>query len=115
MPKAGPKKIPDEEFRRLVEEDFCRLKDEIYKILPENCLLKFVDGLAPCMLGLMNAFFLEKHFYIRDDVCLQCSIEPCPWHDKISHRWLRTLKIEVLGFLARFLKNPLTKFLNKVQ
>ncbi len=113
MPKVGSKKISDEELRKLVEKDFCRLRDRIYEILPENCPLKFGDGLAPCMLGLMNLLFLDEHFYTRDDICLQCDIEPCPWHDKISHRWLRTFKIEVLGFLGRLFKNPLTRFLNK--
>lgn len=114
MLKVGSKGISDEELRRLVEEDFRRLKDEIYKVLPETYPLKFGDGLAPCMLGLMNLFFLDEHFYTRDDICLQCSIEPCPWYDKISHRWLRTFKIEALGFLGRFFKNPLTRFLNRV-
>jgi hypothetical protein len=115
MPKIAPRQIADEKLRQLVEEAFNRLKDGIYEILPESCPLKSGDGLAPSMLGLINAFFLKEHFYIRDDVCLQCGIELCPWHDKVSHRWLRVLKVKVLGFLARFFKNPLTEFLNKIR
>ena len=62
MPKTDTKRIPDEELGRLVEQDFIKLRDEIYKLLPADCPLKFGDGLALCMVGLINLFFWTNIF-----------------------------------------------------
>ncbi len=101
----------DEELKRSAIEDFERLEKSIFKILPSDCFIKQEQSLSIPMIGSLHIKFSDCGIYSREDVCMLCKVEACPWYEKVSHRWYRTFKILFLNLLAKIFNNPLNNFL----
>ena len=102
--------IDTSELEERAKTAFRAYRIEIYRILPNDCLLKPHGGLHPQMLAFDSRLLRRKWIY-RQDICSLCALTACPWHDDVSHRILRGLKIIFLqkifrrSFLRRVFKN----------
>ncbi|MBI4160393.1 MAG: hypothetical protein HY506_00605 [Candidatus Yanofskybacteria bacterium] len=94
---------------------FDRVRDLIYSILPEDCLLKPEEGLAPSIITSIHKRFLDLGWYDRQDVCTHCDREECKWFGRVSYKKWRVIKIAVLSFVAKIseTKSYFYKFLVK--
>jgi len=101
----------DKKFIENVKTWFRDLRKSLFEILPADCILKKRNNLDKRMMGMFNTKMVQKKLLVRDDICLMCNIDICPWNSKVSYRFLRYIRIIILGL---FYKTDLTKLLSKV-
>ncbi|MBI2057999.1 MAG: hypothetical protein HYT63_03415 [Candidatus Yanofskybacteria bacterium] len=110
----------EENLRELAEAEVTRLKELIFRILPEDCLLRPGTGLNevgvidPDMLAISPS--IPKQFLDRRDICMLCRTTVCPWNSKVGPewaQWFRALKIYLLGRIFRNSGGDLVDSLNK--
>jgi len=84
--------ISPEEFEELVVAEFRRLRSSLYKLLPEDCLLKPRKVLTGTMASLLDEYMLSQGLIAKEDICALCSEVACP-HHTISDSEARINKI----------------------
>ena len=96
----------EDKLRSLAEAEVVGLEDLIFKILPNDCLLRPGAGLNECrvvdpeMLAISSS--IPKQLLGRKDICMLCRTTVCPWNSKVGPewaRWFRALKVYLLGKL----------------
>lgn len=88
---------PQEKKANIIN-DFRKLRASIYNILPSECLLRYHNLLNKHMIIMLNTNMINRGLVSREDICLCCSKEECPYNN-VSHKFLRYIKIRLLGFI----------------
>jgi len=103
-----------------VEAEVTKLEEFIFKILPQDCLLRPGTGLNevrvidPEMLVISPS--IPRRFLDRRDVCMLCRTTICPWNSKVGPewaQWFRAWKIYLLGKIFRNSSADFMESLNK--
>lgn len=109
------KELPDQ-TRIVVKRAMANFEEEkkkLYQILPADCLLKRHNSLCIAMVGGINQSLLDLGIYSRSDICSLCTMDMCPWYNRVSYPSLRRLKIKILSLPLRFSKKIGIKILNR--
>lgn len=82
-----------------------RLHELIFQRVPPECIMKLQNCIGVNMLALnlrmLRLRLFGKPLIGREDVCLLCTVAACRWNSKVSHPFLRALKVRLLGFVLR--------------
>lgn len=91
-----PDDIDPDELEKIAVEKFRALRKELYKLLPQDCLLKPRKVLTSEMVGMIDIEFVQKGLIEKKDICSVCRETACP-NNEVSDRQDRILKIELLN------------------
>lgn len=94
------RQLPDDLLVDAAAREFRKLRETLFTILPNDCLLKPRQILAPPMLNI-STHGVKLGLITRPDVCAHCPMDTCPWHKKVNFRYLRPFKVYVLAFLMK--------------
>ncbi len=89
----------DQKFIGTVIEWFDELMKSLFKLLPEDCILKMRNALDIRMLFVLNSNMIKHKLIGREDICLFCTVDICPWNNKVSYRFWRYFKVRLLNGL----------------
>ena len=77
--------ISPEELEEIVVSEFRKLRASLYKLLPEDCLLKPRKVLTGTMVSLFDEYTLSQGLIAREDICALCNENTCPHHTISDH------------------------------
>lgn len=92
--------LPDDvgvkRLKEIAAERFRILRLEIYKLLPQRCLLKPRNVLTGNMVVLLDTEYVKQGLVEPKDICSLCLEARCPYYN-INDRAARISKLELLS------------------
>lgn len=93
----------------MVVGQFRRLREAVFRIVPEDCLHRYLKTLDKDTISLVSVELIDEGAVSARDVCSLCTRDVCPHHD-VPYKLLRVVKLRLLNVLfSSLLRRALAK------
>lgn len=111
----------EDKIRRFAEAEIIKLENLLFKILPEDCMLKPGKGLAkeseegliePGMTAISPS--IPRQFLYRKDICMLCRTTVCHWNSKVGPEWVQWFRAWKIYLLSKIFRDSNANFVRNL-